>query len=98
MCTAVSTRAVCDELVKFAATVKIGRGTEDGVDIGPIQNRAQYDLVRAMVDEAINARREGAVPEPRASHGPGLFLPITILTDVTPDDACREGKRSSGRC
>jgi acyl-CoA reductase-like NAD-dependent aldehyde dehydrogenase len=38
--------AVCDELVKFAATVKIGPGSQDGVDIGPIQNRAQYNLVR----------------------------------------------------
>jgi len=76
-------RAVCDELVKFAATVKIGPGTQDGVDIGPIQNRAQYDLVRAMVDEAVAAGAtvlyRSAVPP-----GPGLFLPITILTDVTP--------------
>ena len=76
-------QAVCDELVKFAATVRIGRGTEDGVDIGPIQNRAQYDLVRAMVDEAVNGGArvlyQGPVPT-----GPGLFLPITILTDVTP--------------
>lgn len=76
-------RAVCDELVKFAAAVKIGRGTDEGVDIGPIQNRAQYDRVRAMVDEAVNAGAkllyQSAVPA-----GPGLFLPVTILTDVTP--------------
>lgn len=76
-------QAVCDELVKFAATVKIGRGTEDGVDIGPIQNRAQYDLVRAMVDEAVNSGARVLYQSPVPS-GPGLFLPITILTDVTP--------------
>jgi acyl-CoA reductase-like NAD-dependent aldehyde dehydrogenase len=76
-------RAVCDEVVKFAATVKIGRGTEDGVDIGPIQNRAQYDLVRAMVDEAVNSGAKILYQSPVPS-GPGLFLPITILTDVTP--------------
>lgn len=75
--------AVCDELVKFAQTVKIGPGTQDGVDIGPIQNRAQYDLVRAMVDEAVAA---GATVLYRSEvpAGPGLFLPITLLTDVTP--------------
>ncbi|HSW16487.1 MAG TPA: aldehyde dehydrogenase family protein [Ramlibacter sp.] len=76
-------RAVCDELVKFAATVKVGLGTDEGVEIGPIQNRAQYDLVRAMVDEATamgaKVLYQGPVPS-----GPGLFLPITILTDVTP--------------
>jgi acyl-CoA reductase-like NAD-dependent aldehyde dehydrogenase len=75
--------AVCDELVKFAATVKIGPGTQEGVDIGPIQNKAQFDLVHAMVDEAVaagaNVLYESPVPP-----GPGLFLPITILTDVTP--------------
>jgi acyl-CoA reductase-like NAD-dependent aldehyde dehydrogenase len=75
--------AVCAELVKFAATVKIGRGTEDGVDIGPIQNQVQYDLVRAMVDEAINAGAKVLYRSP-VPDGPGLFLPITILTDVTP--------------
>jgi acyl-CoA reductase-like NAD-dependent aldehyde dehydrogenase len=75
--------AVCDELVTFAATVKIGRGTEDGVDIGPIQNRTQYDLVRAMVDEAVNAGAK-VLYQSSVPAGPGLFLPITILTDVTP--------------
>ena len=76
-------RAVCDELVKFAATVRIGPGTEDGVDIGPIQNRAQYDLVRSMVDEAVDAGAKVLYRSPVPT-GPGLFLPITILTDVTP--------------
>lgn len=76
-------RAVCDELVKFAATVKIGRGMDDGVDIGPIQNRAQYDLVRTMVDEAVSAGAKVLYRSPVPA-GPGLFLPITILTDVTP--------------
>ena len=76
-------RAVCDELVKFAATVKIGPGTQDGVDIGPIQNRAQYDLVREMVDEALAAGATLLYRSP-VPPGPGLFLPITILTDVTP--------------
>ncbi|HSV80632.1 MAG TPA: aldehyde dehydrogenase family protein [Ramlibacter sp.] len=76
--------AVCDELVKFAATVKIGPGTQEGVDIGPIQNKAQYDLVHAMVDEAVNAGAKVLYQSP-VPPGPGLFLPITILTEVTPD-------------
>jgi acyl-CoA reductase-like NAD-dependent aldehyde dehydrogenase len=75
--------AVCRELVKFAATVKMGPGTQEGVEIGPIQNRAQFDLVRAMVDQAINAGAtvlyQSSIPP-----GPGLFLPIVILTNVTP--------------
>ncbi len=76
-------KAVCDELVKFAATVKMGGGMEEGVDIGPIQNRMQYDLVRAMVDEAV-AGGAKVLYRSGVPSGPGLFLPITILTDVTP--------------
>jgi len=76
-------RAVCDELVKFAATVKIGRGMDNGIDIGPIQNRAQYDLVNAMVHEAVESGATVLYRSP-VPPGPGLFLPITILTDVTP--------------
>ncbi|ROZ78066.1 aldehyde dehydrogenase family protein [Ramlibacter sp. WS9] len=74
---------VCEELVKFAATVKIGNGMEEGMDIGPIQNKAQYDLVHAMVDEALEAGAEVLYRSPVPA-GPGLFLPITILTNVTP--------------
>ncbi|HSV53672.1 MAG TPA: aldehyde dehydrogenase family protein [Burkholderiaceae bacterium] len=73
--------SVCDALAQFAATVKIGPGTEEGVEIGPIQNRAQYELVHAMVDEAIAAGAKVLYQSP-VPPGPGLFLPITILTNV----------------
>ena len=43
----------------------------------------QYDLVRAMVDEAVAAGAKVLYESP-VPPGPGLFLPITILTDVTP--------------
>jgi acyl-CoA reductase-like NAD-dependent aldehyde dehydrogenase len=76
-------QAVCDELVKVARTVRIGHGLEEGVDIGPIQNRAQFDLVRLVVDEAIRAGAKVLYQSP-VPGGPGLFLPITILTNVTP--------------
>lgn len=75
--------AVCAELVNFAATVRVGPGTEDGVDIGPVQNKAQYDLVRSMVDEAVTAGAK-VLFRSRIPEGPGYFLPITILADVTP--------------
>ena len=75
--------AVCDELVKFAKTVKIGPGTQDGVDIGPIQNKAQYDLVRSMVDEAL-AQGAKVLYQSEFPAGEGLFLPITLLTNVAP--------------
>jgi acyl-CoA reductase-like NAD-dependent aldehyde dehydrogenase len=76
-------QGVCDELVKFAKTVKMGPGTEDGMDIGPIQNRPQYVLVDAMVQEALAAGATTLYQSP-VPQGNGLFYPITILTDVDP--------------
>lgn len=75
--------AVCVEMAKVAAAVKVGRGTEEGVDIGPIQNKPQYDKVREMVDEAI-AQGARIVFRGDVPPGPGYFLPVTILADVTP--------------
>lgn len=73
---------ICAELSKVAAGVKVGRGTDDGVDIGPIQNKPQFELVQRVVDEALAAGArvvfQGQVPS-----GPGYFLPITILSHVT---------------
>ena len=84
MCTAASTPAVCDELVKFAATVKIGRGTRRRVSTSGRSRTGRSTTWSARWStEAINAGAkvlyQSAVPP-----GPGLFLPITILTDVTP--------------
>ncbi len=74
--------AVCDELVKFAQTVKIGPGTQGGVDIGPIQNQMQFELIQQAVQEALSQGAKLLYQSP-AIPGPGLFLPITLLTDVT---------------
>ena len=76
-------QSVCDELVKFAKTVKMGPGTEDGMDVGPIQNRAQYLLVNAMVQEALAGGATILYQSPVPA-GKGLFFPITILTNVHP--------------
>jgi acyl-CoA reductase-like NAD-dependent aldehyde dehydrogenase len=77
---------VCVELGAVAGTVKIGRGTEDGVDLGPLNNAMQLEKVRAAVDDALGKGAkilfQGKVPS-----GPGYFYPITLVTGV------REGMR-----
>lgn len=74
-----------DALVAYAATVKVGNGANQGVDLGPIQNRLQFERVTDLLDDA---RRQGyrlrTVGEERK--GPGYFVPITFV-DNPPDDA-----------
>jgi acyl-CoA reductase-like NAD-dependent aldehyde dehydrogenase len=59
----------------------VGHGLDDGVEMGPINNRPQFDRVRALVAEAIGA---GAVAEAGGHpiEGPGYFFEPTILTGL----------------
>ncbi len=72
-------------LLTYAATVKMGDGSEQGVQLGPIQNHQQYDrvvdLIRDAKDKGYTFLMGGDV-----SAAPGYFVPITIL-DNPPDSS-----------
>jgi acyl-CoA reductase-like NAD-dependent aldehyde dehydrogenase len=76
--------AVCAELGKLAEGSKVGNGLEKGVDFGPVQNRMQFEKVRAIVEDA---RKQGKVIAGGKPHeGPGFFIQPTIVSDL-PDSA-----------
>lgn len=72
-------------MVDFAATVKVGDGAQQGTDLGPIQNRMQFDKLKDLLADAkANGLRflaGGEIPE-----GAGFFVPITII-DNPPEDS-----------
>lgn len=72
-------------LVAFARTVTVGDGAQQGVDLGPIQNRMQFEKLRALLAEA---REEGHrfMLGGEVGNGPGFFVPITII-DNPPEDS-----------
>jgi len=70
---------------RLAKEAVVGDGAQQGVQYGPVQNRAQYDRVRGLIDDA---RAEGLtllqgadVPE-----SDGYFIPITLV-DNPPENA-----------
>lgn len=73
-------------LVDYAKTVKVGDGAEPETQIGPIQNRPQFERVRALLAEAraigTTFLLGGDVPERK-----GYFIPIAIADN--PDDSLR---------
>jgi acyl-CoA reductase-like NAD-dependent aldehyde dehydrogenase len=77
---------LCDALAEVAATVKIGPGMSTGVQIGPMQNRAQRDRMAQTVAASVAAGArivyQGEVPQ-----GDGYFFPITLLADAPEDSA-----------
>ncbi len=68
---------------RFAAR-KVGRGTEDGVEVGPLIDEAAREKVDSLVRDAV---RRGATVLTGGGpiDGPGFFYEPTVLTDVPAD-------------
>ena len=65
------------------AAFKVGRGTEEGVRIGPLINQAAVDKASALVDDAV-ARGATVLTGGRALDGPGTFYAPTVIAGVVP--------------
>ncbi|MFY9265764.1 MAG: NAD-dependent succinate-semialdehyde dehydrogenase [Solirubrobacterales bacterium] len=63
------------------SAMKIGRGSDEGVEVGPLINEDQRSIVADLVADAIT---KGAKPLAggEALGGPGYFYPPTVLADV----------------
>ena len=72
-------------IAEFAKTVKVGDGAEQGTQIGPLQNKAQYQRVLDLIQDAKDNGYDFLVGGD-ASEAPGYFVPVTIL-DNPPEEA-----------
>jgi acyl-CoA reductase-like NAD-dependent aldehyde dehydrogenase len=76
--------AVCEELGRLARETVVGDGLEQGTQMGPIQNQAQFEKVKGFLEDA---RQNGKIV---AGGGvlerEGYFVQPTIVRDI-PDDA-----------
>lgn len=69
-------------LAAFVKEIPVGNGLDEGVLIGPLSNKMQFDKVSAMVDDA-KAKGARVLAGGEASDGPGYFYPLTVLTGCT---------------
>lgn len=75
--------AVVERLARLADEAVVDDGLKQGTTVGPIQNRAQFDKVRAILDQA---RRDGrVVAGGTAKDRPGYFIRPTIVADIDDD-------------
>ena len=76
--------ALCEALVAEAKKAKVGDGLDPSTELGPIQNKMQYDKV---VDIIKDTRKSGArfLTGGDIPSGPGYFLPPTLVTDISDD-------------
>ena len=76
---------VCDELATIANDTIIGDGLEQGTKLGPLNNKMQYDKVKALIEDA---KKEGnVIAGGEFPDKPGYFIRPTIVRDI------KEGSR-----
>jgi acyl-CoA reductase-like NAD-dependent aldehyde dehydrogenase len=72
--------AICSELAKLANAAIVGDGMKPDTQIGPLQNKAQYEKVKALIEEA---RHDGKIiAGGEIPSGPGYFIRPTIVRDI----------------
>jgi acyl-CoA reductase-like NAD-dependent aldehyde dehydrogenase len=71
----------CDELARLAKSAIVDDGAQQGAQIGPIQNRVQFERVKMLVE---SARQAGGtvLAGGDALDRPGYFFPPTIVRDL----------------
>jgi acyl-CoA reductase-like NAD-dependent aldehyde dehydrogenase len=73
---------VVEALAEKARTVKVGEGSKEGVQLGPINNQPQFDRVSELVADAIKGGAK-AVTGGKPIEGDGYFYEPTILADIS---------------
>jgi succinate-semialdehyde dehydrogenase/glutarate-semialdehyde dehydrogenase len=73
-----------EKLAEKMGALKLGRGTEDGVKVGPLIDDSQQAKVKELVDDAVSKGAEtvvgGNIPD-----GRGYFYEPTVLKNISDD-------------
>jgi succinate-semialdehyde dehydrogenase / glutarate-semialdehyde dehydrogenase len=71
-------------LTERLAAMKVGRGTEDGVQVGPLIDAKQRDKVAELVEDAVGKGAK-VMTGGEAVGDRGYFYAPTVLADISPD-------------
>jgi succinate-semialdehyde dehydrogenase/glutarate-semialdehyde dehydrogenase len=73
-----------EKLAAKLGEMKVGRGTDEGVKVGPLIDGTQRDKVAELVEDATSKGAEALLGGTRRN-GAGYFYDPTVLTDVSGD-------------
>jgi acyl-CoA reductase-like NAD-dependent aldehyde dehydrogenase len=72
---------MCDALAAIAERTIVGDGLQQGTQLGPLQNRMQYERVKELLEDA---KQHGTVIAGGTGlDQPGFFIRPTIVRDIT---------------
>jgi len=74
--------AVCEELTAVAAAMPMGNGLDENNVLGPLQNKAQYDVVANLVEAARDGGARILLGGNPDTDQPGFFYPTTLVADI----------------
>jgi acyl-CoA reductase-like NAD-dependent aldehyde dehydrogenase len=73
--------ALCDELARLAKEAVVGDGLEQGTQMGPLQNKAQFEKVLGFIEDG---RKHGKIiAGGERLRDKGYFIAPTIVRDIT---------------
>lgn len=73
----------CDALVALAGQSVVGDGSDPKTQVGPVQNKMQFEKIRRLLDDT---RSEGKIiAGGNVLDRPGYFVAPTVVRDVTDD-------------
>ncbi|MBA3530502.1 MAG: aldehyde dehydrogenase family protein, partial [Ardenticatenales bacterium] len=73
-----------EDAVSLVKQLKVGEGIQPGVEVGPLTNERQLQIVEGQVEDARNQGARVLVGGHRIP-GAGYFYAPTVLVDVTPE-------------
>ncbi|WP_315800276.1 aldehyde dehydrogenase family protein [Bradyrhizobium sp. SZCCHNS3002] len=71
---------ICNELVAIAKNTVVDDGSKQGTKLGPLQNRMQYEKVKAFLDDA--HKNGKVIAGGAAMDRPGYLIEPTIVRDI----------------
>jgi acyl-CoA reductase-like NAD-dependent aldehyde dehydrogenase len=75
--------SMCAELAKLAKQVVVGDGLDAATEMGPLQNKAQFEKVKEFLEDArINGK---VIAGGKALEREGYFIAPTIVRDIADD-------------
>lgn len=78
--------AVCEELTTVAKAMPMGNGLDENNVLGPLQNKAQYDVVANLVQAAKDSGARILLGGNPGTSQPGYFYPTTLVADIDNDN------------
>ena len=75
-----------EAFVDYARTVKVGDGLDPETGVGPVQNRMQFDKLKALLTDIKASGHKIALGGEIDDDRPGYFFPITVI-DNPPEDS-----------